>query len=234
MSEKYAEIMNHISVTPGMRERIIRRLAEVSWQDDQEKTGNSKKIRQMGQKTIHRVRRWQSYAVAAAVLALVLTGAYFAAGRVMAPGRLTGQEQAGESTGMGDLSAVYEAVQCNSAAEVADKVGFSVSEVENLPCKAESVSYYAYPGSKMAEIIYSDGEQSITYRKSSGSEDNSGDYNSYQQEKQLAVGDSQVTLKGSAEGWQLAIWSKDGFAYSVSASKEITLEEMKDMIGSIS
>ena len=47
------------------------------------------------------------------------------------------------------------------------------------------------------------------------------------------VSGAQVTLKGSADGYVLAVWNADGYAYAVSVTKKITKEEMLQIVEEI-
>lgn len=83
----------------------------------------------------------------------------------------------------------------------------------------------------MAGIEYSgDGERAI-YRKSPGAEDNSGDYNDYAAVGSASAGDVQIMLKGGAPGsYTLALWSADGYSYSLSLSSPLTESEWLALI----
>ena len=70
----------------------------------------------------------------------------------------------------------------------------------------------------MAEIQYRNGEVEAVFRKSTGTEDISGDFNSYDTVQELTVGDITATLKGNSGTYLLAVWSKDSFSYSLSIS----------------
>ena len=48
-----------------------------------------------------------------------------------------------------------------------------------------------------------------------------------------SVSGAQVTLKGSADGYVLAVWNADGYAYAVSVTKKITKEEMLQIVEEI-
>ena len=61
----------------------------------------------------------------------------------------------------------------------------------------------------------------------------SGDYNVYEVEEIANVSGAQVTLKGSADGYVLAVWNADGYAYAVSVTKKITKEEMLQIVEEI-
>lgn len=111
-------------------------------------------------------------------------------------------------------------VEVSSVEELSKTVGFEVSEPGNLPFKPKSVVYTAY-WAEMAEIIYINDEQTASFRKGIGSDDVSGDYNSYELTSEISVNDINATLKGNGETYTLAIWTDGEFAYSLSLSEGI-------------
>ena len=53
-------------------------------------------------------------------------------------------------------------------------------------------------------------------------------------EKEAAdVTGTQVTLKGSADGYALAVWNEGGYAYAVSVTKKITKDEILRIVEEI-
>ena len=44
---------------------------------------------------------------------------------------------------------------------------------------------------------------------------------------------TQVTLKGSADGYVLAVWNEGGYAYAVSVTKKITKDEILQIVEEI-
>ena len=67
--------------------------------------------------------------------------------------------------------------------------------------------------------FYSGGGQTAVYRKGTGSEDVSGDYNAYETETKIFVGDTLVTLKGNGGTYALAVWRDGDYACSISVSE---------------
>lgn len=147
-----------------------------------------------------------------ACLALVIT-AVLALPRVTTPGV--------------DVVPGMESVQ--DAGAISGVVGYEVRDVSGLPFAYDEAVYTAY--GDMAEVEYSgDGERAI-YRKSPGAEDNSGDYNDYAAVGSASAGDVQITLKGGAPGsYTLALWSADGYSYSLSLSSPLTESEWLALI----
>ena len=84
------------------------------------------------------------------------------------------------------------------------------------------------------QIIYrNDKGECICYRTAEGYNDISGDYNTYANEKKITIGNYEVTVRGN-ETISGAIWNSDGIAYSIQADKELSEEELKNMILSLS
>ena len=66
-----------------------------------------------------------------------------------------------------------------------------------------------------------------------GTDDVSGDYNVYAEERTVEAGGCAVLLKGDAGKISLAVWTDGEFAYSVSASPAISQQEMLSLIESM-
>ena len=145
-------------------------------------------------------------AAAAACLAMVLVGALTLPGLFQSP-----EEPVVLSPGDG-------IVQVSSVEELAERVGFAVNEWNSLPFQVEETTYTAY-WQELAQIVYSGGGQTAVYRKGTGSEDVSGDYNAYETETKIFVGDTLVTLKGNGGTYALAVWRDGDYACSISVSE---------------
>ena len=117
----------------------------------------------------------------------------------------------------------------SSAEELSKAVGFDMFELNNLPFKAKETNYIAID-KDFAEINYSGEENSLTYRKSIGTEDNSGDYNVYDYSGEIEINKIKVAVKGEAESLKLAFWTDGKYSYSISLDKAVTQKEMKDLI----
>lgn len=89
---------------------------------------------------------------------------------------------------------------------------------------------------QMIEIIYlgtkngiGEGGQ-IRIRKAAGTGDISGDYNSYTVIREVDTDGISITMKGDGENVKSAIWTVDGYAFSVSDSIGISSSEMQELI----
>lgn len=112
---------------------------------------------------------------------------------------------------------------------LSQKTGVPMKELTGLPFDVEATQYVSY-WEELAEIQYFGQTDSLCYRKSYGTGDNSGDYNVYSQVKTLDVSGCAVTLKGGAEGYSLAAWTDGTYAYSISASKPLTEETFRGLL----
>lgn len=104
--------------------------------------------------------------------------------------------------------------------------GFTVPEtIENYGNAQISVM-----NNEMIQVIFkNENGDMITFRKAKGSDDISGDYNNYTEEKLITVDEKSVTVKGNEGKINLAVWTEDDFTYSVSASG-IPEEEITEFV----
>ena len=116
--------------------------------------------------------------------------------------------------------------------EAEEDAGFKIQ----IPDEIRGVKAVAFRnlGTEMLEVIYYDGDAEVArVRKGTGAEDISGDYNVYEIEEAVDVTGTQVTLKGSADGYALAVWNESGYAYAVSVTKKITKDEILQIVEEI-
>lgn len=224
MSKAYDEIMEKIVVNDDMRCRILQNL-EKQMTDETSNTWEEKEKRQ------HRKRRYRisKYLSAAACLVLLVAGV------AVIPQINRGQQE--PTVGQERVDVVNGMETVASAAELSQKLGFPVSDLKNLPFTVEHTEYTNGWG-EFAQIDYegTDAEgdaQSLCYRKGTGEDDISGDYNVYEVDETVDVAGTQVTLKGSADGYVLAAWNADGYVYAVSVTKEISKDKMLQVVGDI-
>lgn len=95
-----------------------------------------------------------------------------------------------------------------------------------------TLSWVSTINDELFQISYKNGDSEILYRTAEGTEDISGDYNVYKNEKSLKIAGIDVTIKGN-EGAAKATWTKDGLTYSIYADKEISEQDITNIIASI-
>lgn len=132
--------------------------------------------------------------------------------------------------------------EVSSLAEAAEIVGFDMT-VPEAPASHPDTVIRVLADSRLVEVLYvnaaneTEESQDELYRvrKAAGSDDISGDYNSYPQTIAQEIGGVTVTLRGEDEKWSVAVWASDGYAYAVDAQDHpLTLEEMTEIISAIS
>lgn len=141
-------------------------------------------------------------------------------------------EETGTKTGENTQSTGNPAVEVKGLDELKKKVAFDLFVPKTIPNGYEIDSTSVIFG-KLAQIIYSDGANEITYRAAKETEDISGDYTSYEEIEVEMVGDNEVTLKGSKSLIHLAAWTKDNCSYSLSFSAGLAKENVESMIESM-
>lgn len=189
MEYKYQEIMEHIEVTPEMRERILRKLQNV----------------RPVPLTVRTFQRWIPLA-AAACLILVVGIFQMRSGPVQS-------EQAGV-----DVSAIPGVKECASLGELSELAGFPIPDIADaIPFSVEETRFSLLWG-ELAQAVYAgtDGQE-ISLRVSEGTEDNSGVYESYSNVEEWRIGDLPVTVKGSDGQYALAVWTRENRSYSIYA-----------------
>lgn len=206
MNRKYNEAMEHIEVTPEMRSRILNNIENIDFAEKK-------------RTKIVRFPNIKRFATLAACLAVMLVGA------LTLPNLL-------DISNEPPVIENNDIVEVSSVEELSKTVGFEVSEPGNLPFEPESVVYTAY-WAEMAEIIYTNDEQTAAFRKGIGSDDVSGDYNSYELTSEISVNDINAMLKGNGETYTLAIWTDGEFAYSLSLSEGVGDAEWIEMLQTI-
>lgn len=216
MSKLYNEIMENIYLTPETKEQI---LCHVSERERKAKVQNMKK--------------WTKYISVAACCALVVGAAYGI--HTLHPDKTVSEEEDMTTADMVDDGAqiANPMKEYGSAEELSDAVGFAVREIGELPFTVKETLYFTYDDT-LAEIRYTGDDQEVYFRKSQGEdEDNSGVYNTYSQTTTITVGDTEITCKGESDAYELAIWKKDGYSYSISLQTGISLEELQAMIETV-
>ena len=119
------------------------------------------------------------------------------------------------------MMAVAQIDTVDSLEALTEKTGIPLEKLTGVPFTVERTEYVSY-WDELAEIQYFGGSDSLCYRKSPGTEDNSADYNVYAQEETLEISGNAVTLKGNDGAYSLAIWTDGSYAYSISVTNPLS------------
>lgn len=88
-------------------------------------------------------------------------------------------------------------------------------------------------GGTLAQITYSNGSNKITYRMAEGTDDISGEYNTYDKLREITVDGQNVLLKGNNDGYQVATWTDGTYTYSITSDSPLREEQIVQMIEGI-
>ncbi len=115
--------------------------------------------------------------------------------------------------------------------EAEELTGFGLTTVSEF--EGYEQSSITVMSNEMIQVNYAKDDEKITVRKAAGSEDISGDYNVYEDEKEVTVGDLTVLLKGNDGVYMNATWQAEGYTYSVTASAGFSEEVMSELVSAI-
>lgn len=191
MSKKYNEVMEHITVTHQMHERIMSNIEKMSLHETKQK------------KTL-RFSSIKKLAAMAACLTIMFVS-------MLSLPTLLNQSDPPVS----DTNSIVEVA---SIEELSKTVGFAITEPAVLPFESEQTIYTAY-WTELAEITYMGEGQTAVFRKGVGTEDVSGEFFEFDAIDEISAGDITVTLKGNEDNYTLATWTDGHFAYSLSFSE---------------
>ena len=127
------------------------------------------------------------------------------------------------------MMAVARIDTVDSLEALTEKTGIPLNELMGVPFTVERTEYVSY-WDNLAKIQYFGDTDSLCYRKSPGTEDNSGDYTVYAQEETLEISGNAVTLKGNDGAYSLAIWTDGSYAYSISVTNPLSEDAFRTLI----
>lgn len=205
MNNRYDEVMDKIEVTDEMRNRILQNLQSVNF------------VQKHHNKTV-RFSPIKKYLSVAACFAILLVGV------LMLPNMLNSVPSGNEVLTPGTNIAKVSTLE-----ELSNEVGFEVSDITGLPFEVQEKTYTAY-WDELAEIDYRGEGQTAVFRKSSGQDDNSGDYTEYPDTQETTVGTFAVTLKGQSGSYVLATWHDGQYSYSLNITNGLTMAEWEHIV----
>lgn len=136
------------------------------------------------------------------------------------------------NTATGTVGLANPFVTCTTLEEAVQTAGFEMA----VPDVLEGYEQIVIQAVKdqLIQVIWQSGDNKITIRKGTGAEDISGDYNQYPHTEEISVGDLQVTVKGSDEAVNTAVWTVGDYAYAITALNEgIERDAMSGLIGDV-
>ncbi len=214
---KYDEIMEHIHVTDEMHNRVLSGVDKYF--------ANEYKRRKR--------RSIYTFGAAAAVAVIAISGVslhQYSLDKkqdIVVGGSMEETELAGDS-------GVFYVADCATKEELESTVGFELPELTRLPFVLGSTAYTAI-GDKLAQIIYygEAADTELIFRKAPGTDDISGDYNAYDESRELTVDGIKISVKGNNGLIYLASWTDGEYAYSISVSQGCKEEAMETILAEV-
>lgn len=214
---KYNQIMEYIKVTDDMQERILR---------------NARKHFSKRRKA---KRVWFSVIGCVAAVVILFAVNPWKHNSLITNPNIQNRPPIGTDSSTQDQPSVgqgiYDRQEYKSDEELSAAVGFTISDLTNIPFEFSEAFYYNVAG--YAEIQYVGDENTLIFVKSVGTEDNSGDYNGYPVVKNVNVKNIQATIKGKKNGFYLAIWSDGEYSYSLLCENSTTEKSIIKLIEEI-
>ena len=140
-------------------------------------------------------------------------------------------EETGITIGMPSPFSEY-----SSLADAEKAAGFKLTLPEKMPEGYIQKSIETIQND-MIQVFYENGEKEILIRKAKGSDDISGDYNEYRENKKLTIGNLQVSTRGNDGKVSVVTWVDDEYTYSISVGFEnegLDTSVISDLISDIS
>ncbi len=117
-----------------------------------------------------------------------------------------------------------------SIAEAATAAGVEFTAPDAL---GEYKLSYIQAMKDLVDLRYKKGESVICVRKGKGTDDVSGDYNTYDSVSEKKIGKYTVTVKGSKSGINNAIWTDGTFSYSIVSDDALTEKFVESIISAL-
>ena len=146
-------------------------------------------------------------------------------------------EVAHDASASGAVTALANPWQeCASMAQAESLTGFSFAiDTSALPNGyGPDASYIQVIKGEMLEVDY-DGERggSICLRKAVGTDDVSGDYNSYDLTQTSRIAGQDVTMRGAENAWYVVTWTRDGYSFAVVSTSALTTSQVEALVAGL-
>ncbi len=170
-----------------------------------------------------------------AITLCAVTALSFCACANNTPAKDNARQTGGQSAKDNNLQIPNPFIDCKTIAEAGKIAGFTPRIPSSIPADYSLDKIQAVKGG-MVQLIYTKGENEITFRQRKGSEDISGDYNEYDESSTMIVGSLAVSTKGSDGKVNVATWIEGPYTFAVSVNpggEGLDNQEISDMISSV-
>ena len=125
-------------------------------------------------------------------------------------------------------------VECATLEDASETAGFEIAVPDRIEGYPET-TIQAVEG-EMIQVFYSDkpldddSRKAVLIRKGIGGEDISGDYNEYETNETVEMHGVSVTCSGQDQLVYRAIWTQDGYSYSICADDGLETETIDALV----
>lgn len=116
--------------------------------------------------------------------------------------------------------------------QITAELEYEIKYPQKLPEEYNTINI-SVVDKNIAEITYQSETDTITYRTAKGTNDISGDNNSYTDIEIVKINNSDVTLKGNGDLYHNAGWTEAGETFSLCSNNGIEKDTMVDIIESV-
>lgn len=213
LRNRYHKIMDKVKVTLEMEERILHNISQTNLDSVEElPVGHRKKV-----------ITFPKVLSLAACLVVLVAGAFALRG-VLGQGPVEPVVQ--------PPFQVVSPEEYNSPEALCEAAGFPLLLPTALPEGMEARSYTLLADGT-AEVIYSGGGNTLTYRMAKGEGDISGDYSEYPVVEETEIGGYPVTLQGDEGGFSLAVWMDGESTFALTSDEPVPKETLALVIQSL-
>ena len=126
--------------------------------------------------------------------------------------------------------------ECASMAQAESLAGFSfaISDSALPEGYGPEAAYIQVIEGGMIEVDYT-GEHggSVCLRKAVGTDDVSGDYNSYDLTQTSRIEGQDVTLRGAENAWYVVTWTRGGYSFAVVSTSALTTSQVEALVAGL-
>ena len=123
--------------------------------------------------------------------------------------------------------------ECASMPQAESLAGFSfaISDSALPEGYGPEAAYIQVIAGSMLEVDYT-GERggSVCLRKAVGTDDVSGDYNSYDLTQTSRIAGQDVTLRGAENAWYVVTWTRDGYSFAIVSTFALTTSQVETLV----
>ena len=139
-------------------------------------------------------------------------------------------EKGGET---GQVQIANPFVSCDNMTAAAELAGFEITLPQSLPNWITETEIRVIEGEMIEVVSAGEDGKELRIRKAVGSEDISGDYNSYEEASEITVGELTVALKGHDDKINVATWSDGKYTFSIVCSEGLSQDNISAMVTDI-